>query len=272
MSTFSDRLGIGRNAELLQIRSCDVELRKAVWNAFYGSLSKEHRGTSAYGASAWITQFFYYNLFNDPIDEVPAYEQDRKDVLKNYLLDCEWNYVYDFIETANKCFARTEIQAKFAKYVNSALQRECSGYRMVDGLVVEITSELDQKSLSNAMLDIPYAGPRQHIRRAAELLFDRSAPDPRNSIKESISAVEGMARIITNDPSATLGLALKKIEHTHSIHPALKEAFSKLYGYSSDGDGIRHGMLEDSKVGFSEAKYMLLSCSAFINYLVEAKA
>ncbi len=272
MSTFSDRLGIGRNAELLQIRSCDVELRKAVWNAFYGSLPKNEPGTRAYGASAWIAQYFYYNLLNEPIDEVPVYENDRRDVLKNYLLSCEWNFVYDFIEVANKCFARTEMQEKFAKYVNSALQRECSGYRMVDGMVVEITSELDQKSLASAMLEIPYAGPRQHIRRAAELLFDRTSPDPRNSIKESISAVEGMARIITNDPSATLGLALKNIEHTHSIHPALKDAFSKLYGYSSDGDGIRHGMLEDSKIGFSEAKYMLLSCSAFINYLVEAKA
>ena len=40
-----------------------------------------------------------------------------------------------------------------------------------------------------------------------------------------------------------------------------------IYGYTSDEDGIRHSMLELPKINFEDAKYMLVSCSAFINYL-----
>ena len=272
MSTFSDRKGLGRTRELLQIGACDEELRKAIWNAFYGVLPVNSSDFSNGGVSRWIAQFFYYNLLNEPIDEVYAYESERREVLKNYLLTREWNKVYDFSEVAYKCFNDKDRQSQYTKYLNGALQREAAGYRMLDGLIVEITSEEDRESLSIAMSKTPNEGPRQHIKRAAELLFDRDSPDYRNSIKESISAVEGMVRSIVGDPSATLGAALKKIEASHNVHPSLREAFIKLYGYTSDSQGIRHGMLDDKKIDFPEAKYMLLSCSAFINYLVEVKA
>ena len=228
--------------------------------------------SSRNGVTSWIAQYFYYNLLNEPIDEIDAYESDRRNVLKEYLLSCPWNKVYDFVEVAYRCFESLGYQESFVKYVNSALQREASGYRLLDGMAVEVTSEIELQAISNAMEETPEKGPQEHIRRAAELLFDRENPDYRNSIKESISAVEGMVRGIVSDQSATLGSALKKIEEKHAIHPALKDAFIKIYGYTSDVQGVRHGMLDESKVGFSEAKYMLLACSAFINYLVEVRA
>lgn len=52
------------------------------------------------------------------------------------------------------------------------------------------------------------------------------------------------------------------------LHKALKTGFSSLYGYASDAEGIRHAMLDESKLSFSDAKYMLVSCSAFVNYLI----
>ena len=76
--------------------------------------------------------------------------------------------------------------------------------------------------------------------------------------------------MIVGDEKATLGDALKKLEDNGvQIHGALKEGFKKLYGYTSDQGGIRHaeGMFE-SNVTFEEAKFMLVSCSAFINYLI----
>ena len=62
--------------------------------------------------------------------------------------------------------------------------------------------------------------------------------------------------------------ALKKLDDSLNIHSALKSAYSKLYGYTSDKDGIRHSILEEPNLSFSDAKYMLVSCSAFINYLI----
>jgi hypothetical protein len=55
------------------------------------------------------------------------------------------------------------------------------------------------------------------------------------------------------------------------MHPSLKSAFQNLYGYTSDANGIRHALLEEANLDFEDAKFMLVSCSAFVNYLV-AKA
>ncbi|MGI6085628.1 MAG: hypothetical protein ACOYIF_09305 [Acetivibrionales bacterium] len=62
---------------------------------------------------------------------------------------------------------------------------------------------------------------------------------------------------------------MKKLEKLGlEIHPAMKTAFEKLYGYPSDASGIRHsGQLGGSDSTFEEAKFMIVACSAFINYL-----
>lgn len=54
---------------------------------------------------------------------------------------------------------------------------------------------------------------------------------------------------------------------------ALKDGFLKIYGYSSDADGIRHAMSDVPTLTESDARFMLVSCSAFANFLIErAKA
>jgi hypothetical protein len=92
-------------------------------------------------------------------------------------------------------------------------------------------------------------------------------PDYRNSIKESISAVESMRRTLTGDPNATVGAALNVIEDKVGLHGALKASLSNLYGYTSDEDGIRHAMLEKPDITFNDTKVLLVSCSAFVNYI-----
>lgn len=103
-----------------------------------------------------------------------------------------------------------------------------------------------------------------------KFLSDRDNPNYRNSIKESISAVEAICKIIAKDSKATLGKALDIIEKSLkvSMHPALKVAFDKLYGYTSTTEGIRHALMDLPKLDFEDAKFMLVACSAFINYLI----
>ena len=117
------------------------------------------------------------------------------------------------------------------------------------------------------MNDDRFAGVNAHLGRAMELLSDRTNPDYRNSIKESISAVESLAQVITGQPKATLGDALKVLKKGERLHPALSDGFSKLYGYTSDEDGVRHAMLEEPTLTVADAKYFLLACTSFINYL-----
>lgn len=57
------------------------------------------------------------------------------------------------------------------------------------------------------------------------------------------------------------------------IHAGLKSAFNMLYGYTSDANGIRHaGDIGGPSSTFEEAKFMLVSCSAFVNYLIAVSA
>ena len=58
-------------------------------------------------------------------------------------------------------------------------------------------------------------------------------------------------------------------KHGVKIHGAMQSAYPSLYGYRSDKSGIRHNSGIDENTTFEEAKYMLVSCSAFLNYLVQ---
>lgn len=157
------------------------------------------------------------------------------------------------------------------KVLNRILEEEKSGYRFINDKFVNIVNEEELAAIDQASSS-PYASVNTHIKKALSLYSDRKNPDYENSIKESISAVEAMCCIITGltGASATLGATLKKLEDNGVvIHGAMRSAFSQLYGYTSDSDGIRHGGIDFRNAPAEDAKYMLISCSAFVNYLIE---
>jgi hypothetical protein len=47
----------------------------------------------------------------------------------------------------------------------------------------------------------------------------------------------------------------------------MKNAFLNLYGYTSDANGIRHAMMDEPNLTADDAKFFLLVCTSFINYL-----
>ena len=110
-------------------------------------------------------------------------------------------------------------------------------------------------------------GAREHLRKAANSINEAKYAD---SVRDSIHAMEAVARTI--DPDAgTLGQALKKLEKKGFLeHGAIKQAFEKLYGYTSDEKGIRHSLTEDGSpnVGLDEAMFMFSTCAAGAAYLV----
>ena len=57
-------------------------------------------------------------------------------------------------------------------------------------------------------------------------------------------------------------------KNTISIHESLSAPFKNLYKYTSGNNGIRHALHEEANVTFTEARFMLIACSAFVNYLV----
>jgi hypothetical protein len=139
----------------------------------------------------------------------------------------------------------------------------------VSGRITQLTAEEEIEEIEKALHLPPALKPvSDHLGRALGLVADRKAPDYANSIKESISAVEALCKLISHNPKGTLKDTLQVIEKKVAIHPALKQAFNKLYAYTSDAEGIRHALLDEQNLDAEDANFMLVSCSAFINYLV----
>ncbi|XRP96703.1 AbiJ-NTD4 domain-containing protein [Methanocaldococcus sp. 16A] len=286
MKLFSQRMGF--NIKNIQINSIDDGLRNRLWNAlkiYYWDKIKETKGSfisinrnidilSKIHMEIPMENFFkrlWDSYFKEPIDTLPD-TTTMIDIIKNYFFSCEWYEVYDFIEFVANNYPDEKVNLQFMIYCNSVLEQELSAYRFVGGKITPITSEYEISEIEGALEKTnDLKAVNIHLKRALELLADRKSPDYRNSIKESISAVEAICKLITGDEKATLGQALKKIEDKIGLHPALKKAFSNLYGYTSDADGIRHALLDEPNLSFEDAKFMLVSCSAFINYLI-AKA
>ena len=140
--------------------------------------------------------------------------------------------------------------------------------------MVPITNSAELETVSDAM-NTQFEPVNIHIYKALELFANREKPDFENSIKESISAVEAICCILTGlqGSQATLGKALKKLKESGIyIHAAMESAFSSLYGYTSDENGIRHGGMNFRNAPSEDAKFMLITCSAFVNYLMEKKS
>lgn len=159
----------------------------------------------------------------------------------------------------------------FMDSCNSVLERELSAYRFVGGRITEITSKQEISEIEGSLgLTGILAPVSNHLKRALDLYSDRKNPDYRNSIKESISAVEAICKIITKEPKTTLGKALDMIDGKSklTLHVSLRDAFQPLYAYTSDAEGIRHALMDDPTLGSEDAKFMLVSCSAFVSYLV----
>ncbi len=160
-----------------------------------------------------------------------------------------------------------KMRDKLVDRINWEFKRLNFAYRIVDDLIVEITSEEEIASIQQA-LDISQNSVKTHLHTALVHLSTKPVGDYRNSIKESISAVEAITREITGENN----INFKKLEEAGVFVPiVLRDSFLKLYGYTNDKTtGIRHALMEDTNAPTAdEAIFMLVSCSAFINYLTK---
>jgi len=270
---FSKRKGLSPVKDIIQKDEIDDALRYGLWNALhlciwekisYSDYSHIFQSSNLYE----LFQHYWHNLFKFPLDNLPPSFEGARTRVREYFFKCEWHEVYDFIEfTAQNC--PKKLQEEFIKFCNHILEKELSAYRFVDFQLTDITAAEEMESIELAINSTTkYSGVSKHLRTALGFLSDRKSPDYRNSVKESISAVEALCISVSGDPKATLGSALNKIEKTHQLHSAFKKALSNLYGYTSNSDGIRHALLEESTITYTDAKFMLVSCSTFVNYVL----
>ncbi|MFT5196057.1 MAG: hypothetical protein ACI9EW_003182 [Cellvibrionaceae bacterium] len=274
---FSQRIGKTSVEKLVQYESIDEDLRNGLWNALTVAFLNEvtfisHRPSYTVNSSLYeMIECLWMYHFKIPVDQIPTFFADTTSVIRKEFFEAEWYEVFDFLEACIKCGSDSQEKVNsFIELCNFQLMRENSAYRFVNRELTEITSVEEIEEVEKAINQSgTYSGVKAHLSTALTLMNDRDNPDFRNSIKESISAVESLAKILSGDEKATLGQALKVIERNGVLHSALKSAFSSLYGYTNDANGIRHALHKKSTLTKAEARFMLVSCSSFVNYLIE---
>jgi len=276
---FSQRFGKAPIKSQIQTDTMDEDLRNGLWNAFcvfYLEPIREHV-TYQIGSQDDFRSSRYYDFFQllwqwffkKPIDTLsPSYRTVHKGT-KEWFFKCTPYRVLDFIEFVPTIQSPTDSR-KFRAFCNHVLESELSAYRFVGEQLAPITNEAELQAVTDALsagAKSRFEPVHEHVRAAVRLMSDRKAPDHRNSIKESISAVESMAAILSGSKKADLGEALNALDAKIGLHPALKKGYLSIYGWTCDA-GIRHGLMKDPNCDFDDAKYMLVSCSAFVNYLM----
>ncbi len=278
MRTFSQRMGLADIRKTIQTNELDQATRNALWNVISPFFKQYARFCSVY-TDIWT------ELYNETSDTRPDVAGRFADDYEHFYLFYKkkvvsglWNECLDIVEFLNKSLYKnawrdqiirnsTYGEAPSALAYNYVFEKFMVGYRVINEQIVPVINDEEKTSIEKAIEESSDAVAEQ-MSKALRLLSDRKKPDYSKSVDCSISAVESQCRIMLNDPNPTLGKALKMLEDKGiPLHGSLKAGFDKLYGFTSDADGIRHAGLNPSNVDADLAKFMLVSCSAFVNYL-----
>lgn len=274
--SFSERYGYQKK-RILSPEDMPSELRNRLWN-----IIKQVIESYPNSQKEWMIEEIWDEFFKKDLDEIkisvvfPLSFAFNK--IKDLFLLLEWYKVYDFIEfLLQKMKIKEDIYLPsskekisicegFINEINRIFEEEGAPYKIIDCCVTPITSQLEIEEIERALkIGDKYYPVKKHLSKGIELFSKRPNPDYLNSIKEAISAVEALTRIITGKENATLGEVINSL----NIHPALKEAVKKLYGWASDEGGIRHAEKSiSSQINQEEACFALVICSSIVNYII----
>lgn len=269
--TFSQAQGYEPLPQPLALGEISLEARTKIWDRI-------HLGTISYDDSisySWndILKKLHGDYFKRPIDE---YNPIRKSALLEEIKDLilnestPFNKVFDMIQMIMRY--RWMTIGNFNRDMHDIF-RQCRLAYIIDRkhpvTILPAVTEEEGRALFSAMNQLRNAGlggAAEHLRKAGEAI---NRGDWADSVRESISAVESVARQLDPKAARALGPALKSLDQSGGLHPALKEGFLKIYGYTSDEPGIRHPLLdsERAEVGQDEAVFMLGACASFSSYL-----
>jgi AbiJ N-terminal domain 4 len=215
--TFSERQGLKPIRQVLQTDSMDEALRSRLWNVLGDSLPswvegynfshRDNRLLLRFCRTAW------HEHFKRPMDTIPDSPNQAIKQIRDYFFRCEWYEVYDFMEFVEGIRSSFYSASKTEEF-NGVLAAELSAYRFVAGKLAPISSEQENRSIEQAIAQTSgaYSPTSEHLKQAVVLLARKPIPDYRNSIKESISAVEAICAVITGNPKATLERVASRFE------------------------------------------------------------
>lgn len=283
MALFSERYGYTKPSEALIREAMPEEMENAICSC-YDLLWEMLRNFDSFGSYNEyyknLELYFWTKFLNRRRNDYNGYSAVVTSIIKDP--EFPWYKRLDVVEITLKWLISKEtdderlhsVAKKFALLINHEFERLNYAYRFVDQEIVELTSEEEINAIETC-LAASTSNVKMHLSSALDLLAKKPIGDYRNSIKESISAVEAVCREMTGKKS--LGDALDELTKAGvEIPKVLKLGFEKLYGYTNNKDtGIRHALMDNDGAylpSSAESIFMMVSCSAFINYLYAKKA
>lgn len=277
MLSFSDRYGYTHPSDALIIEQFPPEVANEVCTMFDRiAQSYTHSNTITFQEmeeTVWC--HYLHRRLNDfpctmyePLPVITDYLQDSSIAWYNKLNLLEFvlctieDYAGDYHDTKAE-----HLLKRMENTLNACFESLHYGYRVVDCQITSIVDKKEIASIEQAMNE-SNDNVREHLQQALNLFAKRPDPDYRNSIKESISAVECLAREITGE--STLDRAFPKLKTNGvQLNSQFEEGLKRLYYYTNDGKtGIRHALMEDTYTPtVADAQYMLVTCSAFVNFI-----
>lgn len=278
MPSFSERYGYVQPSDIIIREEMPEEVSNAICNTL--DLLEEHLSTKYSVAYKDIELDLWCHFLNEKRSDFYNMYGQYKIVAAHYIDNTKnpWYRRLDMLEYIVQYLIRHQtgyndnlkrICDLFVKVINFEFKRLRYGYRIVDGLICEITSNEEIKTIETAAND-KNTSVQEHLQKALEHYAKRPEGDYRNSIKESISAVEAICRELTGE--STLGKAISNLEKKGiSLQSQFKQGLQNLYNYTNDeATGIRHASMEpdgEYVPSQDEAYFMLVTCSAFVNYI-----
>ena len=274
--TFSQANGYEEIPGPLNLEELPQEARTHIWNAFYLHLpDPETFGQTL--STTWYDILYRMHVHHDnlPIDNWDGGLEHINRNLRHRIGTSPINKVFDLLQFVMR---QPKCPPDFIKTMKGVFATFRLAY-VIDGedptedkhpptILPAVTQEEGNAVLESleTLRGAGLNGGTKHLREASKCI---NQCDWVGSVRESIHAVESVARKIAPEAN-TLKPALVVIEKKHgALHPALKKAFEKLYGYTSNEGGVRHSRLDgkEAKVGMDEAVFMLGACASFASYL-----
>ena len=271
--SFSQAQGYEELPQPLNLGELPTEARVQIWNALYFWLSRSTKFyvDQKYVVDPWKSILERVHAVHDgnPADEWDDGFTLVREGMRDRIERQAFNRVFDLIQFIMR---DPQCPEDFVEHMRRAFRHCRLAYAIDSGpppTIFPSATVEEGEAIGTSLQALVAAGLQSsasHLRKSAECI---NRGDWAGSVRESVHAVESVARQLDPKASSSLDPALRSLEKRNVLHPALKQAFSKLYGYTSDEPGIRHALLEkqQASVGMNEAVFMLGACASFASYL-----
>lgn len=201
----------------------------------------------------------------------PSWVSNRLDELMPLL---DWLSVYRLLEQEPP---KGETKRTwYGQQVNEVLARAGVAYEMANGRLqrldetgAEFGVAGDERDALEVMVG-RFAPAREQYLLGVQAL-DAIPVRPKDAIRETVNALEGVLKIITGRDDVSLGAVASDLTRDPSSpwRNSLGASLKALYGYVSQVPGARHSSYIDAEVSTAEAALVVRMCGAAIVYFID---